>query len=120
VALVNCPECGRRISTAADACPQCGHPTRGRAAAPRAGPPCYACPAPATTRCQSCGALSCAQHVDPIFVSHGKGGANELRCSSCYRSAAAWAIIFPIIAVVAVVVWVTFAPQWFGPGGRFR
>ena len=24
--LVPCPECGRQISTAAEACPQCGHP----------------------------------------------------------------------------------------------
>jgi Uncharacterised protein family UPF0547 len=83
--LIGCPECGRQISTAAEACPHCGHPNRPPKSA--AGPPCYACALPATTRCQRCGALSCAQHLQSIYVPHGQGGAYELRCQRCYSSA---------------------------------
>ena len=81
--LIECPACGRQISAEANACPQCGHPNRA------AGLKCYACAVPATTRCQSCGALSCVRHVQSIYVSHGEGGANELRCETCYSSAEA-------------------------------
>ncbi|MFM8223157.1 MAG: zinc ribbon domain-containing protein, partial [Planctomycetaceae bacterium] len=63
--LVNCPECSRQVSTAADACPQCGYPMQSASPAP-VGPKCHACAAAATTRCQSCGALSCVQHLQII------------------------------------------------------
>lgn len=26
MALINCPECGKDVSTSADACPHCGYP----------------------------------------------------------------------------------------------
>ena len=97
--LTDCPACGRRISTAAEACPQCGHPMR--SAAPVAkGPKCYACSAPATTRCQCCGALSCAPHVQSIYVVYGKGGARELRCKRCYS----WAKIARIIRIMMFLI----------------
>lgn len=103
--LVNCPECGRQVSTAAEACPQCGHPMRNRAAAPApAGPACYACSAAATTRCQSCGAMSCAPHLDSIYVSHGTSGAYELRCQSCYSSAQARQIFGWVVGAIGVIV----------------
>src|SRR5262245_57852246 len=104
MALVNCPECDRQISTEAEACPQCGYPMR--VAAPvDEGPTCYACTAPATTRCHSCGKLSCALHLRNIFVSHGRGGAYELRCESCYSSAMVWKVVgFAIAAVVLVFI----------------
>jgi hypothetical protein len=105
--LMICPVCGRQISTEAESCPQCGHPNRPARRAPP-GPNCYACSAPATTRCQSCGALSCAMHLRSIYVSHGKGGANELRCDSCYSSAVAWQVIGFILAVIVVIVLVSF------------
>ena len=43
MALVDCPECGRQISTLAAACPQCGYPLPGgvtpaSAAGPNRGP----------------------------------------------------------------------------------
>src|SRR5262245_40498704 len=106
--LTNCPECGRQISTAAEACPQCGSPVRSAVAA-SAGPKCYSCSAAATTRCQSCGALSCAQHLQSIFVSHGRGGAYELRCESCYSSAVTskavgWVFAAIILVVVLLVI----------------
>jgi hypothetical protein len=103
VRLISCPACGRQISTEAEACPQCGHPNR---AAPREpeGPRCYACRAAATTRCQSCGVLSCAQHLQSIYVSHGHGGAYELRCDSCYSSAEAWKVFGWVVAGIAIVV----------------
>jgi hypothetical protein len=113
--LMPCPACGREISVEADACPQCGHPNyTARAAAPAppaqtappawGGPKCYACPNPATTRCQCCGLMSCAVHVESIYVSHGRGGAYELRCSSCYESAEAWKMFGYVFAGIVLVI----------------
>jgi hypothetical protein len=102
MALISCPECGRQISTKAESCPQCGCPNR-EAAPVAMGPECYSCSAPATTRCQSCGALSCAQHLQSIYVTHGRGGAYELRCDSCYSSAQTWKIVGWVVSGVAVV-----------------
>lgn len=103
VRLMNCPACARQISTQAEFCPQCGHPNRG-ARPLRTGPRCYACADAATTRCQSCGALSCAQHLQSIYVSHGKGGAYELRCETCYSNARAWQWFGFGIAVISIIV----------------
>ncbi len=112
--LVDCPECGREISTAAEACPQCGHPTRVKPQE-STGPGCYACSAPATTQCQRCGTLSCVEHLKAIYVPHGKGGANELRCESCYSSAQVWKVVGGIIFVIALII---FAYFFFGHGNR--
>jgi hypothetical protein len=106
--LIDCPECGRQISTAAEACPQCGHPNRPESK-PYSGPSCYKCSTTATTRCQSCGALSCALHVNSIYVSHGKGGAYELRCESCYASAQMWRVVgWVFAAIILVIVFLVF------------
>lgn len=102
--LIPCPECGREISTAAEACPHCGHPNRSAAPAAPDAPNCYACSAAATTRCQSCGTLSCAMHLDSIFVQHGRGGAYELRCHNCYSSAMTWKIVGWVFAGIVVVI----------------
>ena len=102
--LIPCPECGRQISTQAEACPQCGHPNRPPAPA---GPKCYACSAAATTRCQACGTLSCAVHLESIYVSHGRGGAYELRCESCHSSALVWKIFGFILAAIVIMVILT-------------
>jgi predicted amidophosphoribosyltransferase len=99
--LINCPACGREISIEAEACPGCGHPNRPRAPS---GPSCYACSAAATTRCQSCGALSCAEHLQSIYVWHGQGGAYELRCQSCYSSAMTWQVLMWVIAGIVLVI----------------
>jgi hypothetical protein len=107
VPLINCPACGHEISTEAEACPKCGHPNRPLTRAP-AGPKCYACSADATTRCQSCGALSCALHLQSIYVSHGRGGAYELRCESCYSSAMTWKVFGWIIGGVVVLIILIF------------
>lgn len=98
--LVPCPACARPLSTAAAACPECGHPMR--AAAPV--PSCHACEAPATTRCQRCGVLSCALHLRSIYVHHGRGGAYELRCATCFSSAEAAKSRNLVLGVVLVVV----------------
>ena len=97
--LTNCPECGRQVSTEAESCPQCGHPLRAAE-----GPKCYACTAAATTRCQSCGALSCAQHLKTIYVSVGPGRGYELRCERCYSSAATRNVVFWVILAIFLVV----------------
>jgi hypothetical protein len=89
MSLIPCPECGREISTNAEACPHCGNPMRA-ASHTAAGPKCYACSATATTRCQRCGEMSCVQHVQSIFVPHGNSGSYELRCPRCYESAQFW------------------------------
>ena len=105
--LIPCPECGRQVSTAGDACPGCGHPNR---PVPRetAGRECYDCPAAATTRCQACGALNCAVHLRSIYIPYGRGGAYELRCPARPASAIIWkavgwafgAVVFAIILLV--------------------
>jgi hypothetical protein len=110
--LTSCSACGRQISTEAEACPQCGHPNRATRRVPT-GPNCYACSAAATTRCQSCGALSCAEHLQSIYVSHGKGGAYELRCQSCYSSAMAFKVIGGIFAVIVIIIMLSL---WFNAG----
>src|SRR5262245_21337974 len=92
--LIPCPARGRQISVEAIVCPQCGHARRAAAA----GPKCYACAAPATTRCQSCGTLSCALHLQSIFVAHGDGGSYELRCESFHSSAEAWNVFGWVLA----------------------
>lgn len=108
MALVGCPECGREISTAAAACPQCGHPMQASTEVQPAPPTCYACPALATTRCQRCGALSCARHLQSIYVQHGRGGSYELRCQSCYESAANWKVVGWVITGVVLVIFLVF------------
>src|SRR3954453_2318893 len=102
MALIPCPECGRQISTEAESCPQCGYPNCTSMPA-STGPRGFACPAPATTRCQSCGALSCAQHLQSIYVPHGRGGAYELRCESCYSSAMIWKVVGGVIFVIVAI-----------------
>lgn len=37
--LIDCPECGKRVSTAAEACPNCGYPVSARAATAAEGRP---------------------------------------------------------------------------------
>ncbi|MBY0457229.1 MAG: hypothetical protein K2V38_07820, partial [Gemmataceae bacterium] len=114
--LVPCLACANPISTEAAACPKCGHPntppapTGGPAARPPAEgvPSCYRCSNPATTRCQSCNALSCALHLSSIYVAHGRGGAYELRCESCYQSAEAWKVFGYVVFAVVVVGLILF------------
>jgi hypothetical protein len=107
--LVDCPVCGHRISPAAEACPQCGHPSRA-AVRPPAGPRCYACSAEATTRCQNCGVFSCPLHLDSVEVLSGEGSNHELRCQSCKVAAEEWKerayIVSAVILGVGLVVMV--------------
>jgi len=111
--LVNCPACNRSISAEAEACPQCGHPNRSRPPV-RTGPRCYSCSASATTKCQSCGVLSCALHLESIFVSHGRGGAYELRCESCHSSAMTWKIVGWVLGGIVLIIFFIF---WSQRGG---
>ena len=108
--LINCPACGHKISVEAEACPECGHPNRPHKEASE-GPKCYACSATATTRCQKCNKLSCAEHVQSIYVSHGRGGAYELRCESCYSDAQTWKmigwVIFGIVAFIMLMIFLS-------------
>jgi hypothetical protein len=113
--LISCAACGRQISTEAEACPQCGHPNRARTRTPT-GPACYSCAAPATTRCQRCGALSCAEHLQSIYVAHGRGGAYELRCASCYSSAAAWQVVGWIFFAIILLIFAIFFFGFWLPG----
>lgn len=112
MALIHCPECDRQVSTQAAACPGCGHPIADTAPVPPsepAGPGCYSCTAAATTRCQRCGTLSCAEHLQSIYVSRGKGGSYELRCESCYSMAWMWRIVsgvlFVIVLIFILIIW---------------
>jgi hypothetical protein len=122
IRLIECLACLRQISEEAEACPHCGHPNK-PAVRQLEGPSCYACAATATTRCQSCGAMSCATHLQSVFVAHGKGGGYELRCESCYSSAMAWASFRWGIAIVGLIIAAIFffgffLPKW-NEAGRF-
>ena len=48
--------------------------------------------------------MSCAEHLQSIYVSHGRGGAYELRCASCYSSAQAWKIVGFILGAGVLVI----------------
>lgn len=100
MALIDCPECGRQISTAAEACPGCGHPNRPAAGVP-VGPKCHACPATATTRCQNCGALSCVAHVESVSVA--LAGPYQLRCADCNSTANGWKV-FQVVWIILVLL----------------
>src|SRR5262245_47935131 len=114
VSLIRCSVCAREISNEAESCPQCGHPSRATRRT-ATGSRCYSCPAPATTRCQSCGALSCAHHLQSIYVAHGKGGAFELRCQNCY-STAQWSnaigCIVMAVGLIGLLIFMTIQGYW--------
>jgi hypothetical protein len=103
--LVKCLACGRQISSAAEACPQCGHPNK-TAGPASVGPRCYACPAQATTLCQSCGEMSCVIHLQSVYIHHGAdhGGGYELRCEPCRSSYKTWSIVAGVIAVFVFIL----------------
>lgn len=121
MALIPCPACERMISREAVACPQCGHPNRSAEPAELdftgdgrrpAGPTCYACSSAATTKCQGCGAVSCVLHVNPVYVPHGRGGANELRCDKCRESLFMWKVIgYSLLGIVVVGMMMFFFSQ---------
>jgi hypothetical protein len=48
--------------------------------------------------------LSCAQHLQSIYVYHGQGGAYELRCASCYSAAETWKMVGWVFAGIAILV----------------
>jgi hypothetical protein len=108
--LIPCPECGRQISTEAEACPQCGHPNRPAEPPAAPGPKCYACPAGVTTRCVRCGTLSCALHLNPVTVPNGYGAGRELHCQKCrdaaqaVTKAVAFLVLFGVLVLTLVVV----------------
>lgn len=84
--LVACPECGGKLSTAAEMCPHCGHPneivTRPIAKAIPKEDQCYACDREATQCCPKCERLSCARHL----VSHNGGRyGHRLLCTDCRK-----------------------------------
>jgi hypothetical protein len=47
--------------------------------------------------------LSCVRHLQSIYVSHGRGGAYELRCGSCYAEAQAWETVGCLVVAIIVV-----------------
>jgi hypothetical protein len=42
--------------------------------------------------------------LQSIYVQHGRGGAYELRCQSCYSAAVTWKIIGWVLAGVVLVI----------------
>lgn len=46
---------------------------------------CYACPRPATTKCHSCNACSCVQHIDARVIRLGKSKSHALYCPKCFE-----------------------------------
>jgi len=105
--LINCSVCAKEISIEAEACPQCGHPNRPKSAELQ----CYSCSAAATTKCQCCNTLSCPAHLDSVFVEHGEGGAYELRCADCYKSAYNWKIISWVFGIILLIVFLVISQR---------
>lgn len=75
MALVKCAECGKEISSNAEACPNCGNPTRLKSV-------------PAQTSGTYC--PNCRTHVTPVVTSVGGGscsfGKREVwECPKCFR-----------------------------------
>ena len=66
------------------------------------GPRCYACTAPATTKCVKCEALSCALHLRSLRGRHGY----YLLCHDCF----AWAKRSQLLTLVVGVPLVLVAP----------
>jgi hypothetical protein len=52
--------------------------------------------------------LSCPLHLESIYVSHGRGGAYELRCANCYSSAMAWKVFGFILGGVFLAIVLLF------------
>lgn len=108
--MTRCVECGRNVSTAATACPGCGHPNP--AVSPgKSEPKCHACNARATIRCFGCGALSCVEHVQLVAIRYGR----EPRCAKCIAKFAAemkrlkWGLLVVLaILLIAIVVMLKF------------
>jgi hypothetical protein len=72
MALVKCTECGKEISSNAEACPNCGNPTR------------------LTTQTKGTYCPRCKTHVTPVVTSVGGGtcsfGKRETwKCPNCFR-----------------------------------
>jgi hypothetical protein len=71
-------------------------------------------------RCQTCGKLSFAQHLLPIFVQHGESGAHELLCEGCYSRAKEKALLGKISVLLflsAIVIFVLIRLwSWSQPG----
>ena len=99
MSLIPCPECGREISTNAEACPHCGNPMRSSTSAP-SGPTCYACSAIATTKCESCRTPSCPQHLQSVYVAYG----DELRCDNCCSWGMTWQVVSLVLFGVVVII----------------
>jgi hypothetical protein len=80
ISFISCAACGRRISTEAEACPQCGHPNRRTPpAAPRLATQCKTCAQPAVGSCKACGGFYCASHGGLASF-----GLSAPICSACY------------------------------------
>ena len=63
--------------------------------------------------------MSCVRHLDSIYVSHGKGGAYELRCENCYSSAVVWKVVGAVrAAIVVAVVLLVISSKGGGPFAR--
>ena len=63
--------------------------------------------------------LSCAQHLQSIYVSHGRGGAYELRCAGCYSSARVWqafGLLWAVFVILGVLAFLS--SKGIGPFGR--
>jgi hypothetical protein len=105
MALIPCPECQQKVSTAATACPHCGYPlqpTPGEAPVyighdesnRYGGQTCYACNSHADRACTRCGQLCCGEHSTWFHPIKHAG----LVCTSC----ASWHWIFSLIAFAVV------------------
>jgi hypothetical protein len=107
MALLPCPECAQNVSTEALACPHCGYPIKAGVALSVAVPEirCSICPRPATTRCQKCDSLSCAEHVFSTTIGNVDWSQKVFYCANCRRARGnAQAIVVVIGCLVVILV----------------
>lgn len=87
MALMNCPECGREVSSAAASCPNCGHPIT-RPAAPPPPPPPVRAPAPRTSGCAQLALFGVICFIGLIVVGQCSRSERQADQAQAFASAA--------------------------------
>jgi predicted amidophosphoribosyltransferase len=113
MALHDCPECGKSISTHAEACPHCGYPVRRgvvekprRIVEPTPRHSCSQCGAPADRACSRCGKLVCSDHITWFHPIKGAGAV----CTQCQKFGCTMQIIAIVVfGAIALIMFVKFS-----------
>ena len=114
IKLIPCEACAHKISPYATACPNCGHPVaiertqeelcsvkeQELSESQEEELKCYACSRSATQKCSSCGAYSCAEHLE-LYIG---GKRSRLLCNKCHKEAVSDDETFKVINILIVFI----------------